>query len=303
MANSLNQSKSLPQLAAMNSGKRHPRSLTQREWGFLLIVPVMVLATIATISHLSDQGTAPRAFSQLLGTSSLPGTTPPPPLRQPPLLVTPEPDQTPDIQPPLTAQAATTAHKPASLWQPERRLVERQPSDHPAVNDQEQPIRVRVVTIRARVTAYTPYDHAQTHPQWADGIVAWHPGGRQRHVAEHRYGLATDWSQFPPGATYIRVPGYMESSFPNFPESFRVVDDACGQSRKARREGKQPVIDVRFMTRYSAIDPKGGWGSQELPVEVIYPAEFRIPASLKRWVVADEWHTYHDGKLIARQPR
>ena len=84
----------------------------------------------------------------------------------------------------------------------------------------------------------------------------------------------------------------MEKSFPNFPENFRVVDDACGQSRKARRNGEQPIIDVRFMTRYSAIDPKAGWGSQQLDVEVIYPADFVIPSHLQKWVIAESWHTY-----------
>ena len=121
-------------------------------------------------------------------------------------------------------------------------------------------------------------------------------------MRDHRYGLATDWTQFPPGATFIRVPGYMEQTFPRFPESFRVVDDACGQSRKARRSGGQPIIDVRFMTRYSAIDPQGGWGSRQLDVEVIYPADFLIPSSLRPWVRSEAWHVYRDGALVAVEP-
>lgn len=205
-----------------------------------------------------------------------------------------------------SAAAPAVAPAPAVLrprnWAPQRLAAERNPSDHPPVASADA-VRVRVVTIRARVTAYTPYDHAETHPQWADGIVAWHPGGKQRRVENHRYGLATDWAQFPPGATFIRVPGYMESTFPQFPENFRVVDDACGQSRRARRNGLQPVIDVRFMTRYSAIDPRGGWGSRNLNVEVIYPDGFVIPTDLRRWVVSDEWHTYHNGTLIERSKR
>ena len=90
---------------------------------------------------------------------------------------------------------------------------------------------------------------------------AWHPDGRKRRVEDHRYGLATDWAQFPPGATFIRIPGYMERTFDGFPENYRVVDDACGRSRIARRRGEQPVIDVRFMTRYSAIDSRNGWAA------------------------------------------
>lgn len=203
--------------------------------------------------------------------------------------VTPAPAQHGPEQGPERVHAIT--------WAPQREHVERTPSDHPAVAGHDA-IRVKVVTIRARVTAYTPYDHALSKPEWADGIVAWHPNGKQRSVEQHRYGLATDWGQFPPGATYIRIPGYMEKSFPNFPENFRVVDDACGQSRRARRNGEQPVIDVRFMTRFSAIDPKQGWGSQQLEVEVIYPEDFVIPRDLQKWVSTVAWHTYSGGKLI-----
>ena len=83
-----------------------------------------------------------------------------------------------------------------------------------------------------------------------------------------------------------------------FPENFRVVDDACGQSRKARRNGEQPIIDVRFMTRYSAIHPKAGWGSQQLDVEVIYPEDLiSLQAICKKWVIAESWHTYQNGQL------
>jgi len=155
-----------------------------------------------------------------------------------------------------------------------------------------------VVTIRAKVTAYTANDHQQTHPQWADGVVAWHAGGRRRHVSAHPYGLAADWAQFPPGATFIRVPGYMDRSFPSFPEAFRVVDDACGAARRARRHGGQPIIDVRYRTRYSAIDGKDAWGARHLDVEVVFPAGHRIAPSLRPWIVSEAWRTYHRGERI-----
>lgn len=192
---------------------------------------------------------------------------------------------------------ASVAPEPrVETWAPRRAAVERRPSDHPAVPAGVD-VRVRVVTIRARVTAYTAWDHRTSKPEWADGVVAWHPGGRKRRVEHHPYGLATDWAQFPPGATYIRIPGYMEQSFPRFPEAFRVVDDACGASRKARARGLQPVIDVRYRTRLSAIHPRLGWGSRELPVEVIFPQDMQVPSSLRRWVVSEAWHTYRDGEL------
>lgn len=179
---------------------------------------------------------------------------------------------------------------------PDRRYFERYPSTHLPV-DPAIPTRIRVVTVRARVTGYTAYDHRITHPQWADGVVAWHPDGRKRRVGTHPYGLATDWSQFPAGATFINVPGYLEQTYPSFPQRFLVVDDACGAARKARRRGGQPVIDVRFQHR-SSIVGRNGWGTRELEVEVVFPAGFEIPASLRPWVVREEWRTYHHGRQV-----
>lgn len=250
--------------------------------------------------NLSEYLSQQQAFAMLAGSPALVVEPPPPEPTAAEAMAPVSPDISEAPQPAPVIEAEARPSAPARTWAPQRQDAERRPSDHAPVNTTD-PVRVRVVTIRARVTAYTPYDHAETEPQWADGIVAWHPGGRQRRVANHRYGLATDWSQFPPGATFIRVPGYMEKSFPNFPENFRVVDDACGQSRIARRRGLQPVIDLRFMTRYSAIHPRNGWGSRQLDVEVIYPENFTIPSSLRRWVVQEEWHTYHNGVLTERQ--
>ncbi|NRA40223.1 MAG: hypothetical protein HRU15_18905 [Planctomycetes bacterium] len=181
-------------------------------------------------------------------------------------------------------------------WRPDSEWLYWNPQDHPNI---DSPIvRVFVVTIQARVTAYTPYDHAVSHPQWADGVVAWHPRRRKRHVSAHPYGLATDWLQFPGGSTFIRVPGYMPKSFPKFPEAFRVVDDKCGRARLDRRHGREPVIDVRYLTRHSAISGRGAWGMKHLNVEVIFPANFQIPASLQRYVVSAEWRTYENGDII-----
>ncbi|MFW5844608.1 MAG: hypothetical protein ACOCXJ_00100 [Planctomycetota bacterium] len=223
---------------------------------------------------------------------------------------TPEPDGLPPehtpavVLPPehrLAQPALPPGPEPVRNWAPRAELLYRAPADHPPVPS-DAPVRVRVVTISAKVTAYTPYDHARSKPEWADGVVAWHPRGRKRHVAAHPYGLATDWGQFPGGSTFIRVPGYMDRSFAGFPEAFRVVDDKCGQSRKARRRGWQPIIDARYLTRYSAISGPNAWGSRQLEVEVIFPDGFRIPADLQRWVVRSEWHTYQDGELVERSP-
>lgn len=185
-------------------------------------------------------------------------------------------------------------------WIPQPGQLFWNPRDYPDIG--AGPVRVFVTTVRARVTAYTPYDHAQTHPEWADGVVAWHPRNRKRHVRNHPYCLASDWSQFPGGSTFIRVPGYMPESFPHFPENFRVVDDKCGRARLDNRHGRQPVIDVRYMTRHSAISGgKDAWGMKQLDVEVIFPANFTIPRSLRRWIIKAEWRIYENGKLISTE--
>ena len=192
-------------------------------------------------------------------------------------------------------ETATRVH--AHTWLPNSDDLFWDPQDHPPV-DPAEATRVLIVTVRAKVTAYTPYDHAQSHPQWADGVVAWHPRNRKRHVNAHPYCLATDWTQFPGGATFIRVPGYMPKSFPSFPENFRVVDDKCGRARRDKRAGRQPVVDVRYLTRHSAISGRDAWGMKELDVEVIFPAGFKVPSSLRPWIISVEWRTYKDGAVL-----
>ena len=46
----------------------------------------------------------------------------------------------------------------APIWVPDREALHRQPQDHPDV-PKDAPVRVFVVTVRAKVTAYTAYDH------------------------------------------------------------------------------------------------------------------------------------------------
>ena len=198
--------------------------------------------------------------------------------------------------PTVAANTETSRSFKATTWLPNEQELFWNPQDCPPISKTEA-TRVFVITVRAKVTAYTPYDHAQSHPQWADGVVAWHPRNRKRHVQAHPYCLATDWTQFPGGATFIRVPGYMPKSFPSFPENFRVVDDKCGRARRDNRHGRQPVVDVRYLTRHSAISGRDAWGMKELDVEVIFPAGFKVPDSLRPWIVSAEWRTYKDGKV------
>ena len=198
-----------------------------------------------------------------------------------------------------TATAPESKTLQVKTWRPNSDQLFWDPQDSPNVGSAAT--RVFVVTIKAKVTAYTPYDHAVSHPEWADGNVAWHPRNRKRSVNQHPYCLATDWSQFPGGSTFISVPGYMDKSFPSFPEKFRVVDDKCGRARRDNKQGSQPVIDVRYLTRHSAISGRDAWGMKQLNVEVIFPANFTIPSSLQRWIVKAEWRTYKNGKVIERK--
>ncbi|MDA3960812.1 MAG: hypothetical protein PF961_08480 [Planctomycetota bacterium] len=196
------------------------------------------------------------------------------------------------------AQPAVEPKLPATIdFAPDRFSQERRATTHLPI-DSGVPTRIRIITIKAKVTAYTPYDHVRTRPEWADGIVAWHPHGKRRSVRNHPYGFATDWAQFPPGATFINVPGYLEKTYPSFPQRFIVVDDACGAARKARRHGRQPIIDARFINRSSAIGGRNAWGSKNLNVEVVFPAGYQIPSSLRRWVVSDELRVYYGGRRI-----
>jgi hypothetical protein len=56
------------------------------------------------------------------------------------------------------------------------------------------------------------------------------------------------------------------------------------------------------MTRYSAVDPKKGWGARHLDVEVIFPEDFQVPGSLRPWVVGESWQTFDaEGNLVAEE--
>jgi hypothetical protein len=197
----------------------------------------------------------------------------------------------------LPALGPDVAVAPDRFWAWTREQAEAHPLTHPPGLLDETRRWVQVVTLRARVTAYTPYDHANTEPHWADGKVAWFAGGKPRRVSRHPHGLATDWTQFPPGATFVRIPGWQDRG--EHPWSFWVVDDACGRSRQTRRAGGMPVIDMRVTRRSHAIGPTG-WGSRIVPVEVIFPAGHRPAASLKSWIVSREWRCYVDGRVVER---
>ena len=151
-----------------------------------------------------------------------------------------------------SATVTTTTAAPdlntARLVVPDADQVERLAPDHLPINSamSDDIIKVRVAVIRAKVTAYTPMDHLHTKPDWADGIVAWHPNRKKRRVAQHPYGLATDWQQFPGGATFIRVPGYMEKALPVFPKTSALL--MMPVANRAKHDAKASNRSSTFAT-------------------------------------------------------
>lgn len=132
-------------------------------------------------------------------------------------------------------------------------ILEPVPEDLP----QEMPPQIerepayRVVRVRVLVTACSPED-AIDRDYYA------------RHGYEGAtYNIAADLSVFPRG-TRIRVPGYMDVSYP---DRFWSVDSSGGSIiRNATRRGILQV-DVKYRTEYSALR----WGRQWLTVEVQIP--------------------------------
>jgi len=77
------------------------------------------------------------------------------------------------------------------------------------------------------------------------------------------YNVAADMRQFKKG-TKIRIPGYMDVSYPN---KFWIVDSKGGPYIRDSVDRGIYHIDVKFATRYSAVK----WGSQKIWIEVIDP--------------------------------
>lgn len=161
---------------------------------------------------------------------------------------------------PQYAEASTTAALPIIL-----------PPSPPAIPEPELvpprpvlPVRI----VRMRVTACSPQD-----PQ---DVAYYAKRGYEGGV----YGIAAYTRDYPRG-TLMRVPGYMERSFP---DKFWEVDSAGGSViRRSARRGIDH-IDVKFRTLHSARQ----WGSRWLDVEVILPADYEA------WKVAvAEWDAQH----------
>lgn len=113
-----------------------------------------------------------------------------------------------------------------------------------------EPVQPKTRYVLARVTACSPYDSDADKRYYAKY-------GYEGGV----YGIAACYKQFPKG-TKIRVPGYLNQSYPN---KFWEVDSKGGPViRNSSRRGIIH-IDVKFATLYSVKQ----WGSKWMYVEVM----------------------------------
>lgn len=111
------------------------------------------------------------------------------------------------------------------------------------------PVKTRKMMVR--VTACSPHDPKDKAYYARNGYEG------------STYNIAADFRVFPRG-TRIRIPGYMDRSYP---AKFWEVDSAGGST--IRRSTAQGVahIDVKFATLHSVRQ----WGSRLLEVEIIDP--------------------------------
>lgn len=117
-----------------------------------------------------------------------------------------------------------------------------------SLREPEAPV---VRQVWARVTACSPADPKD--------VAYYRKYGYEGAV----YNIAASYKQFPKG-TRIKVPGYLEKSYPN---TFWEVDSGGGSViRRSAREGILH-IDVKFATLASA----KAWGSRWLLLDVVYP--------------------------------
>lgn len=106
----------------------------------------------------------------------------------------------------------------------------------------------KVMEIDAEVTAYTPWD--EPNP-WLDGRTA---TGKDAEFP----GCATCWEVIPKGSIVI-VP--KAGAF--------IVDDTGGACRKAWRERRRVLIDIRLQNRQKALE----WGRKYLTIRVLIPCK------------------------------
>lgn len=157
----------------------------------------------------------------------------------------------------LSAPAPVYSEVPPPTYDTPTIAAYQEPSEEPIVPyqvSQTPPVEAcahRGVFVRMLVTACSPEDSID-----------------RAYYAQHGYegaiyNIAADTSLLTRG-TRMRVPGYMEVSFP---DRWWVVDSAGGSIiRRASRRGILQ-IDVKFRTEFSALR----WGRKWLNVEVLIP--------------------------------
>jgi len=141
----------------------------------------------------------------------------------------------------------------------------------------EEPVLPEVVTLRVKVTGYSPYDaiDSEYHKKYPDTKTADMTDWRTTP-----YGVACD-QFFLPFGSRVRVPGYMDKSYP---DAFWTVDDTGGRLRQSWRLHATPHLDVRFKTEWSAIR----WGTRWLDIEIdLSSVSEPVRKRLKRLAKAD----------------
>jgi len=138
---------------------------------------------------------------------------------------------------------------------------------------------VAVVRRKVKVTACSPKDSKIDEAYYA-----------KNGYEGATYNIAAHYGTFPKG-TLIRVPGYMEKSYPG---KFWTVDSAGGPIIRRAASRGVAQIDVKF----KGVDAVVKWGVQHLVVEVI------TPAAMRRWQAEHvAWEAQRDAWAEAVQQR
>jgi 3D (Asp-Asp-Asp) domain-containing protein len=116
--------------------------------------------------------------------------------------------------------------------------------------------------IKAKVTAYTPWDEIDSNSGYQDGYTSTMVD-TQSTDPNKIYGIAADPRAIPYG-TKVYVPGYWESLQNNkisVPTKMTIVDDTGGKLRQSWNDGILH-IDIRYRTNKAAKN----WGVKHIEI-------------------------------------
>lgn len=146
--------------------------------------------------------------------------------------------------PPAVVRPVSSQPVPVSQWADPAYMTELDPFYTPELSAP----RPATKWVWARVTACSPHDPKDVEYY------------RKHGYAGATYNIAADYRVFPKG-TRIRVPGYMDTSYP---DRFWVVDSPGGQVIRNSTARGVVHIDVKFNTLHSVMQ----WGSKYMWIEV-----------------------------------